>query len=173
MTIRFLSTVVILLASFYAWLMTATGLQLTQYRPAFGGLIGDVAGSAGVADHARMKIARVTATPLNPNLFCNPSASTTVTVVTVPSALSIAGPNVVCLGSPVSYTATPSGPGYTLQWSVTGGTIVAIIRKENSVAMPHPDEVIQAHDTLVVITTPETFEALQRLVAEGPSPDVS
>ena len=41
MTIRLLSTVVILLASFYAWLMTATGLQLTQYRPAFGGLIGD------------------------------------------------------------------------------------------------------------------------------------
>ena len=57
--------------------------------------------------------------------------------------------------------------------TTTGGTIVAIIRKENSVAMPHPDEVIQANDTLVVITTPETFEALQRLVAEGPSPDVS
>lgn len=57
--------------------------------------------------------------------------------------------------------------------TTTGGTIVAIIRRENSVAMPHPDEVIQANDTLVVITTPETFEALQRLVAEGPAPDVS
>jgi TrkA domain protein len=29
-----------------------------------------------------------------------------------------------------------------------------------------------ATDTLVVITTPETFEALKRLVAEGPAPDV-
>jgi K+/H+ antiporter YhaU regulatory subunit KhtT len=37
--------------------------------------------------------------------------------------------------------------------------------------MPHPDEVIRARDTLVVITTPETFEALKRLVAEGPAPD--
>ncbi|CAK0765462.1 conserved membrane hypothetical protein [uncultured Gammaproteobacteria bacterium] len=41
MAIRVLCTVVILLAEFYAWLMTATGLQLTQYRPAFGGWIGD------------------------------------------------------------------------------------------------------------------------------------
>lgn len=57
--------------------------------------------------------------------------------------------------------------------TTTGGTIVAIIRKESSVAMPHPDEVIQAGDTLVVITTPETFEALQRLVAEGPPADAA
>lgn len=57
--------------------------------------------------------------------------------------------------------------------TTTGGTIVAIIRKQASVAMPHPDEVIQAGDTLVVITTPETFEALQRLVAEGPAADPS
>ncbi|MEI8393178.1 MAG: hypothetical protein WCF85_00480 [Rhodospirillaceae bacterium] len=41
MAIRFVCTVVILLAEFYAWLMTATGLQLTQYRPAFGGWIGN------------------------------------------------------------------------------------------------------------------------------------
>ncbi|MDA3005641.1 MAG: hypothetical protein O3B97_03150, partial [Actinomycetota bacterium] len=40
--------------------------------------------------------------------------------------------------------------------TTTGGTIVAIIRKESSVAMPHPDEIIRAGDTLVVITTPET-----------------
>jgi len=57
--------------------------------------------------------------------------------------------------------------------TTTGGTIVAIIRRESSVAMPHPDEVIQAGDTLVVITTPETFEALQRLVAEGPPADAA
>ena len=41
MAIRFVCTAVILLAEFYAWLMTATGLQLTQYRPAFGGWIGN------------------------------------------------------------------------------------------------------------------------------------
>jgi len=57
--------------------------------------------------------------------------------------------------------------------TTTGGTIVAIIRRESSVAMPHPDEVIQAGDTLVVITTPETFEALQRRVAEGPPADAA
>jgi TrkA domain protein len=57
--------------------------------------------------------------------------------------------------------------------TTTGGTIVAIIRKENSLTMPAYDEVIRANDTLVVITTPETFEALQRLVAEGPPADAS
>ncbi len=31
---------IILLSSFYAWLMTATGIQLTQYRPAFSGWVG-------------------------------------------------------------------------------------------------------------------------------------
>jgi TrkA domain protein len=57
--------------------------------------------------------------------------------------------------------------------TTTGGTIVAIIRPEGAISMPHPDEVIHAGDTLVVITTPETFEALQRLVAEGPPPDAA
>ena len=37
---RALCTGIILLSSFYAWLMTATGIQLTQYRPAFAGWIG-------------------------------------------------------------------------------------------------------------------------------------
>ncbi len=31
---------IILLSSFYAWVMTATGIQLTQYRPAFSGFVG-------------------------------------------------------------------------------------------------------------------------------------
>ena len=57
--------------------------------------------------------------------------------------------------------------------TTTGGTIVAIIRPEGAIAMPHPDEAIHGCDTLVVITTPETFEALQRLVAEGPAPDAA
>ncbi len=57
--------------------------------------------------------------------------------------------------------------------TTTGGTIIAIIRPEGALAMPHPDEGIRAGDTLVVITTPHTFPALQRLVSEGPAPDVS
>ncbi len=57
--------------------------------------------------------------------------------------------------------------------TTTGGTIIAIIRREGAMAMPHPDEVIRANDTLVVITTPETFAAIQRLVAEGPPADVA
>ncbi|CAK0740449.1 conserved membrane hypothetical protein [uncultured Gammaproteobacteria bacterium] len=37
---RLLCTGIILISSFYAWLMTATGIQLTQYRPAFSGVVG-------------------------------------------------------------------------------------------------------------------------------------
>jgi TrkA domain protein len=57
--------------------------------------------------------------------------------------------------------------------TTTGGTIIAIIRPEGAMSMPHPDEVIRANDTLVVITTPETFAAIQRLVAEGPPADAA
>ncbi len=66
----------------------------------------------------------VTATPLNPNLFCNPNATSTITVVTVPQALSITGPQTVCPGGTYSYLAAASGPGYTFQWSVLGGSII-------------------------------------------------
>ena len=37
---RTMCSAIILLSSFYAWLMTATGIQLTQYRPAFSGWAG-------------------------------------------------------------------------------------------------------------------------------------
>jgi K+:H+ antiporter subunit KhtT len=54
--------------------------------------------------------------------------------------------------------------------STTGATIVAILRDSGSMAMPHPDEVLQAGDTLVVIGRPESFAAIRRLVSEGPPP---
>jgi TrkA domain protein len=57
--------------------------------------------------------------------------------------------------------------------TTTGGTIIAIIRPEGAMSMPHTDEVIRANDTLVVITTPDTFAAIQRLVAEGPPADAA
>ncbi len=53
----------------------------------------------------------------------------------------------------------------------TGSTIVAILRQGGAVAMPHPDEVLQADDVLVVIGTPDVFPIIRRLVAEGPSAD--
>lgn len=52
--------------------------------------------------------------------------------------------------------------------STTGSTIVAILRESGSLATPHPDEVLRADDTLVVIGRPETFSEVRRLVAEGP-----
>jgi TrkA domain protein len=52
--------------------------------------------------------------------------------------------------------------------STTGATIVAILRESGSLATPHPDEVLRADDTLVVIGRPGTFAEIQRLVAEGP-----
>lgn len=52
--------------------------------------------------------------------------------------------------------------------STTGATIVAILREKGSLATPHPDEVLRAGDTLVIIGRPETFTDIRRLVAEGP-----
>jgi TrkA domain protein len=52
--------------------------------------------------------------------------------------------------------------------STTGATIVAILRDSGSLATPHPDEVLRAKDTLVVIGRPESFGEIGRLVAEGP-----
>ena len=52
--------------------------------------------------------------------------------------------------------------------STTGATIVAILRESGSLATPHPDEVLRADDTLVVIGRPNSFGDIERLVAEGP-----
>lgn len=52
--------------------------------------------------------------------------------------------------------------------STTGSTIVAILRDEGSLATPHPDEVLRAGDTLVVIGRPDSFDVIRQLVAEGP-----
>ena len=52
--------------------------------------------------------------------------------------------------------------------STTGATIVAILRRSGSLATPHPDEVLRANDTMVVIGRPESFDEIRRLVAEGP-----
>ena len=67
----------------------------------------------------------VTANSLTPGQFCNIADSVTATVVLVPPATAITGTANACANTPFQYTATPSGPGYTFLWSVTGGgTIV-------------------------------------------------
>ena len=53
----------------------------------------------------------------------------------------------------------------------TGATIIAILRPGGAVAMPHPDEVLQAGDVLVVIGPPDVFPTIRRLVADGPPPE--
>ncbi len=52
--------------------------------------------------------------------------------------------------------------------STTGATIVAILRESGSLATPHPDEVLRAEDTMVVIGRPDSFDEIRLLVAEGP-----
>lgn len=66
----------------------------------------------------------ITANVLNPVPWCNLSATATVNVISVPKATALAGPTTICVGGTYSYTATPSGPGYTFFWTVTGGTII-------------------------------------------------
>ena len=53
--------------------------------------------------------------------MCNPVDSIVATVILVPPALAIIGPASACATTPYQYTATASGPGYTMLWSVTGG----------------------------------------------------
>ena len=65
----------------------------------------------------------ITATPLNPSDYCNTSQSTVVTVLDNPPPASISGPTEVCAGETVFYTATPSVPGATFQWTVFGGNL--------------------------------------------------
>lgn len=51
----------------------------------------------------------------------------------------------------------------------TGATIIAIMRDSGALAMPHPSEVIQAGDVLVVLGKPEDFERIRELIAQGPA----
>ncbi len=53
--------------------------------------------------------------------------------------------------------------------STTGATIVAILRESGSLATPHPDEVLRADDTLVVIGRPEQLRRDQPPRAGGPA----
>lgn len=49
----------------------------------------------------------------------------------------------------------------------TGASIVAIVRGDQVLASPGPEEILQARDVLVVIGTDEGIEAVRQLVDQG------
>lgn len=49
----------------------------------------------------------------------------------------------------------------------TGASIVAVVRGEQVLASPGPEEILQAGDVLVVIGTDEGIEAVRQLVDQG------
>lgn len=49
----------------------------------------------------------------------------------------------------------------------TGASIVAVVRGEQVLASPGPEEILQASDVLVVIGTDEGIEAVRQLIDQG------
>jgi TrkA domain protein len=69
------------------------------------------------------------------------------------------------VGSDSPYTGRPLGE--TRARTRTGASIVAIVRDEQVLASPGPDEVLRAHDVLVVIGTADGIDAVRHLVNQG------
>ena len=57
--------------------------------------------------------------------------------------------------------------GQTRARTRTGASIVAIVRDEQVLASPGPDEVLHTHDVLVVIGTADGIAAVRHLVDQG------
>ena len=66
-------------------------------------------------------------------------------------------------GSP--YAGRPLGD--TRARTRTGASIVAVVRGDQVLASPGPDEVLEAHDVLVVIGTDDGIAAVRHLVDQG------
>lgn len=66
-------------------------------------------------------------------------------------------------GSP--YAGRPLGD--TRARTRTGASIVAVVRGDQVLASPGPDEILQAHDVLVVIGTDDGIAAVRHLVDQG------
>jgi len=73
----------------------------------------------------------ITATPSNPSLFCNPSATVQMTVKPNP-VLTITAPQLVCPGQLNVFSATSSLSGEDITWSVTGGGTASSYGPDNS-----------------------------------------
>jgi TrkA domain protein len=69
------------------------------------------------------------------------------------------------IGSDSPYTGHPLGE--TRARTRTGASIVAIVRDEQVLASPGPDEVLRANDVLVVIGTADGIDAVRRLIDQG------
>ena len=66
-------------------------------------------------------------------------------------------------GSP--YAGRPLGD--TRARTRTGASIVAVVRGDQVLASPGPDEVLEAHDVLVVIGTDDGIAAVRQLIDQG------
>ena len=66
-------------------------------------------------------------------------------------------------GSP--YAGRPLGD--TRARTRTGASIVAVVRGDQVLASPGPDEVLEAHDVLVVIGTDDGIASVRQLVDQG------
>ena len=66
-------------------------------------------------------------------------------------------------GSP--YAGRPLGD--TRARTRTGASIVAVVRGDQVLASPGPDEILEAHDVLVVIGTDDGIAAVRHLVDQG------
>lgn len=69
------------------------------------------------------------------------------------------------LGSHSPYAGSPLGE--TKARTRTGASIVAIVRDEQVLASPGPDEMLAAQDVLVVIGTADGIAAVRQLVEQG------
>ncbi|MBI3364455.1 MAG: PKD domain-containing protein [Ignavibacteriae bacterium] len=77
----------------------------------------------------------VSASPVNATQFCNAADSIKVVVDSVPKALSISGPQSICVGGTYQYTATTSGAGYTVFWTVMGSGSISGSNTSNPVSV--------------------------------------
>lgn len=68
----------------------------------------------------------VTVTPNDGSAYCNSSQSTVVTVLSNDPPLALDGPNEVCPGETAFYTATPSQPGATFQWTIIDNAVTTV-----------------------------------------------
>nr|NQU91877.1 PKD domain-containing protein [Bacteroidota bacterium] len=64
----------------------------------------------------------ITATPVNPAIFCNTSAVKVVEVIALPVLNNIAGADTICPGDNYTYSITSNTTGSPFVWAVTVGT---------------------------------------------------
>ncbi len=69
--------------------------------------------------------ASVSATPIDPNIFCNSVAQAAVSVLPFPQTPDIVGQTIVCPLQTYSYTVAPVQGNTNYVWTVSGGSLIA------------------------------------------------